>query len=156
QWARRYDAARALFSAQALDTPPTTPEGLRKLQDKYGPGVAAMWSALKRWEDLNIPKSDPRAPVIEFMALARGLRADASHVFAAELGSVPVPTAHPQGMPVPNAEQLGLKDFLLPPETGLDMFLAGSTFSTSGDPASGWLVRVFTAFGGIELRFFVI
>jgi protein TonB len=154
-WARRYDAARA-FSGQALDAPPTTNEGLRKLQDRYGPEFAALFSGLKRREDLNIPRSDPRAPVIGFMALSGGLTGDARHVFAPELGSVPVPPAHARGIPVANAEQFGLKDFLLPPETGLDMFLAGSTFSTSGDPASGWLVRVIHSLGGIELRFFVI
>jgi protein TonB len=46
--------------------------------------------------------------------------------------------------------------FLLPPEVKLDVLLAASTFSTSGDPVSGWLVRVIHTLGGIELKFFVI
>src|SRR5262249_27705991 len=71
--ARRYEAARAIVSPQILDTPPTTPEGVRKLQDKYGLAFATLFSGLKRREDLNIPRSDPRAPVIEFMALSSGL-----------------------------------------------------------------------------------
>src|SRR5262249_22010407 len=66
------------------------------------------------------------------------------------------PAVRREGTPFPNVEQLGLKGFLLLPETKLDMFIAGSNFSTSGDPASGWLVRMIHTLGGIELRFFVI
>ncbi|HET9038407.1 MAG TPA: energy transducer TonB, partial [Myxococcaceae bacterium] len=152
---RRYDAARVLFVA-SLEGLPSDPESQRNVRERYGLQMAALFSGLRRREDLQIPASDPRSPVIEVLALIFGLRGDTSRVFVTDFGVTP-PVAWPrQAAPVPGGASLGLEDFLLPPETQFDLFLAVADFATTGDSASGWRVRIGHPFAPANLEFFVV
>ena len=152
---RRYDAARVLFAA-ALEGLPSDPETQRKVRERYGLQMAALFSGLRRREDLQIPASDPRSPVIEVLALIFGLPGDTRRAFVTDFGVLP-PAAWPrQATPVPAAAGLGLEDFLLPPEAQFDLFLAVADFAITGDSTSGWRVRIGHPFTPANLEFFVV
>ena len=153
---RGYDAARALFTAAIADAPPSDPPSLQKFREKYGLHLAALFSGLRRREDLPIPPSDPRAPVIGMMALSTGLPDDPGRVYAKDFGSAPPPAGRPAGETVPDVAHLGLRGLVFPPEVKLDVFLATAEFATTGDRGSGWRVLVTHPFVARKLEFFVV
>jgi hypothetical protein len=151
---RRYEAAAALFTAVMMDVPG---ERDRKYREQYGVQLAALFASLRRREDLAIPLSDPRSPVIAVMGFSEGLAGDPGRVYAKDFGSVPTNLTQPLEAAFPDFTELRIKGLVFPSEAKLDMVLAASDFSTKGDPASAWRVLVTQPLvGGQGSEYFVV
>ena len=134
---REYDTARKLVQVATADEPVGS-----KAQERLALVASALFTGLRRHEELGITRSDPRFPAARMMETFAGASSDLSEIFAVEFGS---PPASAFGLKVrtpaaTDAAELGLKDFVFPPDVIVDLGLALSDFTITGDPALGWRV----------------
>jgi TonB family protein len=148
---REYDAAEKLVHAATSDEPPGS-----KAQERLALMGMALFTGLRRHEELGIGRTDPRFPAVRMLELATGVSTESRGLFAAELGSVPTGAfGRPVRSPQSSAE-LGLKDFVLPPDVLLDVGLALADFTITGQAPLGWRVRQRFTFYGVGMDLFVV
>ena len=143
---REYDAAAKLMRV-VMEREPSM-----KKQERMGLVASALFTGLRRYEELGIARSDPRHPVVRLLAIGCGVSNDHQGVYAREFGSLPDSVYRGTLRAPMSIPEMGLRDFVLPPGVVLDIALAISDFNITGDPAVGWRVRLTTldARGGLD------
>ena len=147
---REYEAARRLMEAVMTREP-----GL-KSQERLALVASAMFTGLRRHEELRISRSDPRHPAVRLLEIGSGVSSDRQNLFAVEFGSLPESVLGRSLRAPTSSPEMGLREFVLPPDVVLDIALALTDFNITGDSSLGWRVRLSGLFSPGGLDHFVV
>jgi TonB family protein len=81
---------------------------------------------------------------------------DRQGLYAVEFGKLPESLFAASLRAPMSQSEIGLSDFVLPPDVVMDVSLALSDFNITGDPALGWRVRLISLYSPVGLDHFVV